>query len=82
MNTRTAEPNAHGEIGRTFRAADFLALAASPVFALMAVFTLTQVNARDMLCSAAGGAEWNGMGAMYVLMCIAHLPIWLKRLAR
>ena len=59
---------------------DSVTLAASPVFALMALLTLHYDNARELLCGAPGGAPWNGMATMYLLMCAAHLPPWLKLL--
>ena len=61
-----------------FRTADLLTLAASPVFAFMALLTVRIGDARDILCGAVNGAPWNGMVAMYALMCVAHLPPWLR----
>jgi hypothetical protein len=61
------------------RAADRLALAAAPTFAVMAV--LTAVSPAAMLCSAAGASPLSGMVPMYLLMSVFHAPPWLKRFA-
>jgi hypothetical protein len=66
------------------KAADFLTLAATPTFAIMAL--LTGVHARgpsDMLCSAMPGASpLSGMVPMYVLMSAFHSAHWLKLILR
>ncbi|HTW73247.1 MAG TPA: hypothetical protein VME47_25440 [Acetobacteraceae bacterium] len=56
----------------------WLALAASPTFALMAWIAAN--NATPMaLCSAAPGIlPIDGMTAMYLLMSLFHLSPWLK----
>jgi hypothetical protein len=61
-------------------AADFLCLAAAPVFAIMAMLTGVLGGApADMLCSAAPDASpLSGMVPMYVLMSAFHLAPWLK----
>ena len=61
------------------RAVDWLGLAASPRFALMALLTGVFGGPMDMLCSAAHGASpLNGMVFMYGLMSVFHLAPWLK----
>jgi hypothetical protein len=61
-----------------FRAADGLALAASPVFAIMALLTAVDGSA-DMICVAAQDASTlSGMVPMYVLMSAIHSAPWLK----
>ena len=62
--------------------ADWLCLAASPVFAVMAL--LAQSDGRpDIICSAMMdasplGGMVGGMVPMYLLMSLFHLPPWLK----
>jgi hypothetical protein len=65
---------------RTFRAAHWLALAASPTFAIMALLnSVLGGGATEMLCSAAHASPLSGMTAMYLLMSLFHLSPWLKR---
>lgn len=63
------------------RLAEGLALAASPVFALMALLSALGNDPAAILCSAVPGSPLNGMGTMYLLMGVAHLPPWLKLIA-
>jgi hypothetical protein len=59
------------------RAADGLALAASPTFAAMALLTgVFGGGPAEMICSAA--SPLNGMVTMYVLMSAFHAGPWLK----
>lgn len=57
-------------------AADWLPLAATPAFAVLALFTAMSAP-HDALC-AVGSRPMNGMVWMYVLMSIRHAPPWLK----
>ncbi len=71
-------PAANRAIARVWHirdAAGWLALAASPTYALMA-----WIAANDTFPTAlcASGASLHRMTAMYVLMGIFHLPPWLK----
>ncbi len=61
-------------------AADWLALAAAPTFAIMAVLTWGLDGGRvATLCSAAhAGFSLSGMVPMYLLMSAFHSPPWLK----
>jgi hypothetical protein len=63
------------------RLADSLALAASPVFAVLALATALG-GPRAPLCAMAPGGPWNAMATMYLLMAGAHLPPWLKLMSR
>ncbi len=62
-------------------AADALALAASPTFALMALGTaLFGGQAQDALCGSAHAAfPLSGMIPMYLLMSAFHAGPWLRR---
>ncbi len=62
------------------RAADALALAAAPGFALMALMTAQGGGAADMLCAAA--SPFGGMVPMYLLMSVVHAGPWLRRFAQ
>ena len=62
-------------------APDWLALAASPTFAGMALLTGVMGGPTEMLCSSAMGMPLGGMVVMYLLMSAFHLAPWL-RLAR
>jgi CBS domain containing-hemolysin-like protein len=61
-------------------AADWLCLAATPAFAIMALLTgLFGSSTPDIFCSAAHDASpLSGMVAMYLLMSVFHSVAWLK----
>ncbi len=61
-------------------AADWLSLAAAPVFALMAVLTMLLGDSHaGLLCSQAGAlSPLTGMAPMYLLMALFHLAPWLR----
>jgi hypothetical protein len=65
-------------------AADWLCLAAAPIFAMMALLTgILGSGSPDMLCSAAHDASpLSGMVPMYVLMSAFHSAPWLKLISR
>ena len=64
--------------------ANWLGLAAAPVFATMAL--LTEISAEDQsdfLCLSAHQAlPLNGMVLMYLLMAVFHLSPWLRLIVR
>lgn len=83
---RSHEPNLLQRIRReatrrspaAARAADGLALSASPTFAVMALLTtLGGSDSAEMLCSA-HASPLSGMVTMYLLMSAFHAAPWLK----
>ena len=57
-----------------------LCLVATPCFALMALGCAISPGP-DPICSARGpGLHLGGMGAMYLMMSVFHLPPWLRGL--
>jgi len=57
--------------------AGWLALAATPTFAVMALWTAATAAPPDMLCMP-HGSPLGGMTAMYALMSAFHLAPWLR----
>jgi len=68
---------------RVVSPADWLALAAAPTFAFMALLTAVPGGGPlDMLCSATPGASpFSGMVLMYLLMSAFHFGPWLRLIA-
>ncbi len=61
--------------------AEWLSLAATPTFALMAVLAaLPHGGAHQMSCSAAAMSSLGGMTVMYLLMSAFHCLPWVKML--
>jgi len=58
--------------------ADWLRLAAAPIFAFMALLTALGRSPIDQLCSSGHGAPVSGMVVMYLLMSAFHAPPWLS----
>jgi hypothetical protein len=57
----------------------WLCLAATPIFAIMALMTsVPSGGPMDMFCSSGHGSPLNGMAAMYWLMSAFHSAPWLK----
>jgi hypothetical protein len=65
-------------------AADWLGLAAAPIFAIMALLTgVLGGGQMAMMCSTAPDASpLGGMAAMYLLMSAFHLTPWLRLISR
>jgi hypothetical protein len=64
------------------RFAEWLCLAATPSFAIMALMTgVLGGGAMDRLCSAGNGSPLTGMVPMYLLMSAFHSAPWLKLIA-
>jgi len=62
--------------------ARWLALAATPTFAIMAVLTaMIGSGPTDMLCAAGQGSVLGGMVPMYLLMSAFHSAAWLRLIA-
>ncbi len=60
------------------RPGEWLGLLASPVFAAMALHA-TKAETADPICAAVKGPlPLDGMTLMYLLMCLFHLPPWMK----
>ncbi len=69
--------------GAALGTADWLSLAAAPIFAIMALLTAVTGNgAMDSLCLTAHASLLGGMVPMYLLMSAFHLAPWLKLAAR
>jgi hypothetical protein len=64
------------------RIAEGMALAATPLFAVMALASLAD-NGDAMLCGGTpGGMLPGGMALMYALMSFIHAGHWLRRMGR
>jgi hypothetical protein len=64
-------------------AADWLCLAAMPIFAIMALLTAFGGRQQDLLCAAMHHASpFSGMAPMYLLMSVFHSAPWLKLISR
>lgn len=61
--------------------ASWLALAATPTFAIMAVLTAMTAGPADLLCAAGQGPLLGGMVPMYLLMSAFHSAAWLRLIA-
>jgi hypothetical protein len=64
-------------------AAHWLSLAATPTFAVMALWTAAFSPASSAVCGSMQSASpLGGMAVMYVLMSAFHLNAWLRLLRR
>lgn len=81
--TRYGDVRAGHDGGRIGRISRGLRLAATPMFAAMALVTAVGgAGGPDLLCSATGRSPLGGMPLMYLLMSATHLPAWLEMFAR
>jgi hypothetical protein len=63
--------------------AEWLSLAATPTFGIMALTTgVLGGGPMDVLCSAGHGSPLTGMVPMYMLMSAFHLAPWLRLISR
>ena len=62
--------------------AEWLSLAATPIFAAMALASAAGGGPMDALCGPASGWPLDGMVVMYLLMCGFHVTPWLKLLGK
>jgi hypothetical protein len=78
MTTLAAANNRNASASQARGAAGWLALAASPTFALMACVAANDAHPIVPCSSASGVLPIGGMTAMYLLMSLFHLSPWLK----
>ncbi len=57
---------------------DVLCLAATPIFAVMALLSALGGSPMDHLCSSNTWTWLSGMTPMYAMMSAFHSPAWLK----
>ncbi len=87
MQNHTLSPHRPGAITAAGRdrsalaAADWLALAAAPSFALMALLTAIPDGQPAALCLTGDGSPLGSMTLMYMLMSAFHLAPWLRLIA-
>ncbi|ESX11557.1 hypothetical protein [Mesorhizobium sp. LSJC264A00] len=62
----------------SLRTAEWLCLAAAPVFAVMALLTCIHAGDGVMSCLGADASPLTGMPVMYLLMSAVHLAPWLR----
>jgi hypothetical protein len=82
-SANSAGAGGHGDGGATaLGLADWLSLAATPTFAMMALMTVVLGGGAEPLCSAMHqGSLWSGMVPMYLLMGAFHSAPWLRLIA-
>jgi len=62
-------------------AASLLVLAATPTFAVMALWSTAAGGPAEMICNGGSAFCPNGMAAMYALMSVFHVSPWLTLLS-
>jgi hypothetical protein len=79
MRYQTSHEELHLVRPKVGQRREFLALAAAPTFALMALLAGIQEGGMPgMLCSAAHASPLTGMVPMYLLMSAFHSAPWLR----
>ena len=78
MPTSSAANQASATVWQARGAAGWLALAASPTFALMAWIAANDGPPMPFCSSGPGILPIGGMTAMYLLMSLFHLSPWLR----
>ncbi len=78
MPASSAATKASARAGRARGAAGWLALAASPTFALMAWIAANDAPSMAFCSFGSSILPIDGMTAMYLLMSVFHLSPWLK----
>jgi hypothetical protein len=66
---------------RRLRTGGWLALAAAPTFAIMALISATREAGAAALLCASDASPLTGMAAMYLLMSVFHTAPWLTWIA-
>jgi len=84
MTICTSATHAQRRAGRGLGAGDWIGLAATPTFAVIALMTtLSDGGAHDALCAAMHNAgPFGGMTFMYALMSVFHTAPWLRLIGR
>jgi hypothetical protein len=78
MTTSSATTKANATAGQPRGATRWLALAASPTFALMAWISANDPPSMAFCSSGSDFLPLDGMTVMYLLMSLFHLSPWLK----
>ena len=82
MTSRIIPYKANPPASQAFRPAGRLGLAASPVFALMAVVTAIRTPPMTICSALPGPLPIDGMTLMYLLMAVFHAHPWLRLIGR
>jgi hypothetical protein len=78
MKTSSAANEGSARVWQARSVAGWLALAASPTFALMAWIAASDAPPIALCSSGSSILPINGMTGMYLLMSLFHLSPWLK----
>ena len=78
MTTSSATTKSNPSAGQPRSTTSWLALAASPTFALMAWIAVNDAPSMAFCASGSDFLPLDGMTVMYLLMSLFHLSPWLK----